>query len=453
MNLLWNGIEISVNLVEVGLYLFLINSKFHNKTKSHIPFLLALVIGAVGLWCIAFYHVPWMPDFLFETIVVFLYAIITRKGKILLKLFWVVIGITLICATSIIAISLGLLMPGVTMDVILRQQSAARFQLLILCKLMQALLFFALATRKGHTRLFNIPIIILLILVSSTSFLMVLLLLEYGLGPAPSITSQLLMIGASMSVLVMNLIVFILFESLSRQAENNLQMQARIQQNDMLVRHSEEIAGLYDEMRGWRHDYHNHLQVIHGYLQLKKYDKLEAYLKGIENNITGMEMPINSGNLLVDAIISSKILLASNQNIDTHANIQVPTHLKMSETDMCVLLGNLLDNAIEACQRIIEPEVKRFIEVEIRAIKGHLYITVRNSTSGNVRMLDNIFLSDKNGRHHGVGIRHIDEITGKYEGYISRSHENCVFETTIMFPLEKIIQPVLQTSETECILT
>ena len=221
-----------------------------------------------------------------------------------------------------------------------------------------------------------------------------------------------------------------------------------LQQYDMQTRHNEEIKGLYDEMRGWRHDYHNHLQVIHGYLQLEKYGKLEAYLKEIEGGITGMEMPVNSGNSLIDAIVSSKILLARNQGIQASASICVPSDLSMDDTDLCVLLGNLLDNAVEACERITDPEAKRFIEIEMRLMKGHLHITVGNSTNGNVRMMGPRFLSDKNGRYHGIGIRHIDEITEKYGGYINRRHENCIFETNIMLPIKKVFQPGLQTFET-----
>ena len=425
MNWVWYCIEISVNIIEVGLYLFLINSKFPNRTKSVWPYLIALFVGTAGLSYIGLCHVTWIPDYLFETGVVFLYALTTRKGKFLQKLFWIVIGITLICAAGIIGISSGMLLPGVTMDIILRQQSVARIQVLIVCKLLQTIIFFILALRKESQRLISLPVMILLIFLSATSFSTVLLLLEYGLGPDPSTASQFLMLGASMSVLAINLVVFVLYESLSRQAENNLQMQAKIQQNDMLMRHSEEITGLYDEMRGWRHDYHNHLQVIHGYLQLKKYEKLGAYLEQIERSITGMGLPVNSGNLLIDAIVGSKILFARNQNIQTDADIEAPSDLKMNDTDLSALLGNLLDNAVEACQRIADPGAKRFVEIEIRIIKGHLHVKVRNSTNGALRMQGANFLTDKSGRHHGVGIKHIDEITAKYGGYISRSHENC----------------------------
>jgi len=444
----WYCIEITVNLVEVALYLYLINSKCPPKYNRIISFVIALVAGATGLSYISFYNVTWIPDFVYELSIVMLYALLTRKGTILIKTFWALVGIALICATALIGISVGLLLPGVTTDVILREQSATRFQLLILCKLMQAILFFFLAARKEGRPLNNKFSIIALIFVSATSLLTVSLLLEYGLGPAPSAASEFLLIGASMSILVINLVVFVLYESLSKQAENNLKMQATLQQYDMLMHHYEEIRGIYDEMHGWRHDYRNHLQAIYGYLQLKKYEKLDDYLKELEKSITDMETTVSSGNVLIDAIISSKLLVARNQNIQTSENIYAPPALNINDTDMCILLGNLLDNAIEACQRITGMEMNRLIEIEIKTIKGHLHITVRNSTNGIVRMSGAKFLSVKTERFHGIGIRHIDEITSKYDGYVNRKHKNCVFETNIMLPLESTCIAPLQTTET-----
>ncbi len=447
MNWLWYGIEISVNLVEMGLYLFLINSKCPPKRKEKFSFGVALVVGSIGVFFINFYSMKFPPDYLYALSIVFIYTLIARKGKMLLKLFWAFLGVALICATALIGVSVGLLLPGVTTDIILREHSVTRFELLILCKLMQAILFFLLTTHKEPGCLNSTPIIVTFIFVSATSLLTVALLLEYGLGPVPSSASEFLLIGASMGILVINLVLFVLYESLSKQAQNNLQMQAELQRYDMLMRHYEEIMSIYDEMRGWRHDYHNHLHVIHGYLQLEKYDKLKSYLKEIEQSITDMEMSVNSGNLLIDAIVSSKLLFTRNQDIQTRVNIYAPPVLSINDSDMCILLGNLLDNAIEACQRMIGVDTKRFIEIEIKTIKGHLHITVRNSTNGIVRKLGASFLTDKKEKYHGIGIRHIDEITDKYEGYVNRTHDNCVFETNIMFPIEYVCSTDLQTAE------
>lgn len=435
MSLMWTGVEVAVNFVEILLFLLLINSKFPKRFNGHVPFILTLVIGTVCMSYIVYYPIAWLPDYVLEPFIVALYTFFMRKGKPWRKLFWLSIGITLISTTAILGITVGLLLPGVTNEMILMQHSATRLNLLIFCKLLQTVLFFPLATRKDSARLTSIPIMLSLILVPATSFLSLLFLLEYGLKVPSSAMNQLLMMATSLSVLFINIVVFILYDSLSVQAENNLQMQVKLQQTEMLMHHSEEIAGLYEEMRGWRHDYHNHLQVIQGYLQLGKYDRLGEYVDKLESHISAQHMPLDCGNELIDALISMKASLAEKQNIKCDIRIHVPGRLRITDTDMCALLGNLVDNAIEACQRIESTEPAKFIDIKMHTIRGQLYIHLRNSTSEKTHQLGHTFVTRKAGRNHGIGLRHIDEIVSRYDGYISRCIENNIFETKIMIPL------------------
>jgi sensor histidine kinase regulating citrate/malate metabolism len=249
------------------------------------------------------------------------------------------------------------------------------------------------------------------------------------------------MVVESLCILIIDLIVFALYGSLSRQAEKNLQMQAQIQQNEILIRHNEEIAGLYNEMRSWRHDYHNHLQVIQGYLQLGRFDKLIDYVNNLEDSIVYKPMPIDSGNPLIDALVGVKMLYMQKQNINANINIHVPSNLNVSDSDLCVLLGNLIDNAVEACQRITT-DINRFIELEMHALKGQLFIRIRNSTNSSVNMVGTKYLSEKPGRHHGIGMKHIDGIVARYNGYINRIYENSIFETNIMLPIESEVEEI-----------
>ena len=443
MSLLWIIVEISVNFVEVLLFLLIINSKFPNKTQSIMPAIFALLFCTIGVSCIGLLHITWFPEYIFEPLVMLIYALVTRGGIIRLKLFWSVLGISLICLVNYMGIVIELLIPGLTLDLLMRPQTIVRFQFLVLCKLLQLIVTVILIKRESFNNLKS-GSIILLIIAPVMSIVTITVQVEYGLGPVSSSVRQLLLASTCVSILLINIILFVLYESLSRQAKNNLQMQANLQRYDMLISHYEEIKSIYDEIRGFWHDYHNHLQVVNGYLELQQYEKLKKYLHEIEDSMGGIEMRVNSGNMLIDAIVSSKLLLIKNQNISVSVNIYVPPVLSISDIDMCILLGNLLDNAIEACQRMTGSSAKRFIEIDLKTIKGQLHITVRNSTNGILRMVGSHFLSDKRGKYHGIGIRNIDEITNKYDGYINRKHENCVFETNIMFPIEQACQNELQ---------
>lgn len=434
MSIAWTGIEAAVNLIEVFLFLYLINSKFPNKTDSRIPFFIALTAGTVGMTLISLGVITWIPDFILEPAIVFIYVVVSRKGRLFSKIFWTLIGAAIICAIAILGISLGLQLPGATLETISYQQSATRLQLLIFCKLVQFIVIYFLAKKRNIDNLSNIYIKILFIFAPLTSFLIMFLLFEYGLGPVATVTSQFLLVGASFSILLINFIIFAFYDSLSAQVENNLLMQAKLQQSDMLQKHNQEISSLYEEIRGWRHDFHNHLQVLHGYLQLGKYDKLENYLNDMKDS-SDVLLSACSGNTTIDAIFGTKMIIARNHKIAFSTDIQVPSCLTCKDTDLCILLGNLLDNAIEACDKIENPDQEQFISVEMKVLKNQLYIHVRNSTNGVVKMSGSTYISDKAGSFHGIGLKHIDEIAEKYGGYVNRKHELCLFESQIMIPL------------------
>ena len=205
-------------------------------------------------------------------------------------------------------------------------------------------------------------------------------------------------------------------------------------QNDLAARHCEEVENIYKQMRGWRHDYHNHIQVMKAYVAGKQIDVLDDYLSMLNKDLTSVDTIIKTGNVMVDAILNSKITIAESRKISVNAKAVVPKALSVQDVDLCVVLGNLLDNAIEACEKIID-EHKRFIRVYIGIHKELLYISVTNSTGGEIRKSGSNYLSTKALSSHGFGLVRIDKISEKYNGFVDRQSEEGVFATEVMLPL------------------
>ena len=107
--------------------------------------------------------------------------------------------------------------------------------------------------------------------------------------------------------------------------------------------------------------------------------------------------------------------------------------MQIEDWELCKVLSNLLDNAMEACLEIADEE-KRFIRVYIDIVKKQLYISVTNATEGRVRKLGGVYRSGKLG-HSGFGLLRIDSIAAKYHGFVNRQTEDGVFATEVMFPL------------------
>lgn len=210
-------------------------------------------------------------------------------------------------------------------------------------------------------------------------------------------------------------------------------------QSDLLQKHCEEVENMYRQTRGWRHDYHNHIQSMKAYLAMGETGKLGEYLDRLDEDLTSVDTVVKTGNVMIDAVLNSKVSLARHKHIAVEAKAIVPSRLDVSEIDLSLMIGNLMDNAMEACLRI-ENESERFIRVYIDVIKGQLYIYVMNAVNGRPgkRQEENRqvrYLSTKEGRDHGFGLMRIDRVVERCKGYIDRQDEENVFATEILLPL------------------
>lgn len=205
-------------------------------------------------------------------------------------------------------------------------------------------------------------------------------------------------------------------------------------QNDLVKKHCEEVENMYRQTRGWRHDLKNHMQTMKAHMQMGEYAVLEAYLNELDTDLTTVDQVIKTGNVMMDAVLNSKLSLARAKGISVEAKAIVPEKLQISEVDLSVVLGNLMDNAMEACLKI-EEEEKRFLRVYIDVLKGQLYIYVMNSMEGKPKRFGKLYLTTKDRRDHGFGLMRIDKVVEKYHGYLDRQNEEGVFATEVMLPL------------------
>lgn len=207
-------------------------------------------------------------------------------------------------------------------------------------------------------------------------------------------------------------------------------------QNDLIEKHYEEVEAMYRQVRGWRHDYKHHIQTMKAHLVMKQYGELEQYLDELDVDLTTVDTVVKTGNVRIDAILNSKLGVAKSKNIEINAKAIVPKELPLSEVDLCTIIGNLLDNAIEACQKEDESE-RRFIRVYIDILKEQLYIYVSNSMSDSIKKQGNTYLTTKSG-DHGFGLMRVDKVVARYGGYLNRQHEEGVFVTEIMLGLKNV---------------
>ena len=203
-------------------------------------------------------------------------------------------------------------------------------------------------------------------------------------------------------------------------------------QRELIDTHYQEVETMYKKMRGWRHDYKNHIQTMKVLADKGDLEAIKEYLNKLEDDLSTVDMVVKTGNAMADAILNSKISLAKSKGINVKVDAHVPVKLKMSELDLCVILGNLLDNAIESSMSL--PEEERLIRVYMVMKNTQLYISFTNFTAVKKQIKQSNLFKTTKGDGHGFGLIRIDGIIEKLDGYLSRNSEDGAFTTEILIP-------------------
>ncbi len=214
--------------------------------------------------------------------------------------------------------------------------------------------------------------------------------------------------------------------------EKRIDRKVATYQRELIETHYAEVENMYRSMRGWRHDYRNHIQTMKVYAENGDLEAIKRYLDELDDDLTAVDTVIKTGNPMTDAILNSKISLARSKHIEVRADAHIPVLLKISEIDLCCIIGNLFDNAIEASLEL--PEDKRMIRVYMDMKGSKLYISFTNFTAGKkLRSVSGRFASTK-GRDRGLGLVRVDTIVERLGGYLSRASEDGAFTTEVLLP-------------------
>ncbi len=203
-------------------------------------------------------------------------------------------------------------------------------------------------------------------------------------------------------------------------------------QSDLMKKYCDEVESVYRKMRGWRHDYHNHIQAMQASMALGRYEEVNEYLRELNDDLTRVDTVLKTGRVMVDAILNGKISLAVREDIPVNAKASIPEALKMNDVDLCVVIGNLLDNAIEENRRLSKDQ--RFIRIYIGTKNTYFYLSVTNA-AGKKRDREGFgFLSVK-GAGHGFGLARVRAIVKRQEGFFCIDSEDGGFTAEVLIPI------------------
>ena len=188
----------------------------------------------------------------------------------------------------------------------------------------------------------------------------------------------------------------------------------------------------YRQTERLRHDMKNHIIALSALSRNQEWEKIDDYLRNMEDIVldAGGDM---TGNKAVDALLYQKRKQAEEENIKWECDVQMPKGCYINEFDLCVLFGNILDNALEACERIQSGQ-GHFINIQAKTVKKCFLLEVKNSMDRTEKYVDG-FTNKGDSQEHGIGLLNVGDVVHRYNGVMNIEVEKGIFVISILMPL------------------
>lgn len=251
-----------------------------------------------------------------------------------------------------------------------------------------------------HTLNYQILVLLLVVIAYSISFAIIYLLIRNNLDSS-------------------------YYKRLNETMEENVKEQ---------VNHYNQITRANEDLRRFRHDYKNLKLGLSICLEQNDVKGALEYLNGCDDIIEHDYILYKTGHPIVNAIISDKAFQAKEDNIKITFDGLIPIDA-LNSVDLCIVFGNLLDNAIEACRKF-EDGKEKTISVTAVQRSNYLFVIITNPTTENVKIRDNSIQSTKgNNSLHGIGLYSVKDVVNKYSGHLYLSCKNKIFKAEADFSL------------------
>lgn len=238
---------------------------------------------------------------------------------------------------------------------------------------------------------------------------------------------------AAAGLMAINIIVYFLLENIIeaneiREKQNRMEQQFVFQEQKY-----EQASQSFKSIGSVVHDTNKHLVYLNECIGRCEYDEAKRYIGTAIEHIDKSYKRINTGFLPVDALVSNSLNIAESNNVTFKSDIKIEKErINVERYDFCVALGNLLDNAVEAARKVVNPD-DRYISVSIITADNSIIIHIENSSE---RMTNSDFKTDKkNVLLHGYGISNVKMISEKYGGVFTIERRESSCEATLIFPI------------------
>lgn len=242
----------------------------------------------------------------------------------------------------------------------------------------------------------------------------------------------------SIFILLVFLAMIFLIQMISKTYQENMKLAEQIHMHEKNKERNKTILQSTKSLQKWKHDYSNHLAVIHELIKSESYHQLSQYVSQQRESLPQTFPIISTGHPIIDAILTDKYAIAQSEHISFLYSVVLPNHFPINDIEITGILGNLLDNSIEACINIEQKkDTPPLIKVFLKPQRSMFHIHVENSSPGNYLykrngQLDSTKTDQKN---HGKGLTHVKEIAERHSGFCNITAEKDCFTADVYIPL------------------
>lgn len=398
-------------VIEVFLGLFLLTHVFRPKIFPHRK---VLAVGYFLVYASIMIHQDiWKTShsadiyplfLLLHIVLLFLFALIFCEGNFIFKLFLPLVFVSIITLSGSPVILLQQCLPF-SSEMLSIENSIHIWSSLILVLITLFLISFQIDTTAHYPFSYYMT----MIAASIINMISITLLKEYS-GVFPYVN----LVGCC--TLLLELLIYYMIWQSTKEYTKNTELSLIRQQQEYQIRHMEELSHIVADYHQLRHDMKNHFACMDGFLSQEKYQELKDYFYSLSNVLYSLDNQIETGNEIANQVINLKYARAHQLNIPMEIDAILPKKLEIPDYLFCAVLSNLLDNAMEASEKIKEPAVY----VKLHIVKSYLSITVKNRIEPWQQESAISHKTTKSNPHlHGIGLRIVEETVIAYNGISS----------------------------------
>ncbi len=236
-------------------------------------------------------------------------------------------------------------------------------------------------------------------------------------------------------LMTLSLVASIQVADISREfAVSSVHLASAREQIAMQTEYYDALSTQINEVRAIRHDFRHFVSVMGRLSDEGRYEELSRFLDKYAVEVDTEPLPVFCENAVANSILGFYSLRLKEQGIHFHCTCRITKEISVSDSNLCVVLGNALENAMEACIKLGNP-LARFVSIEAGTMNGQLLIKIVNSYNGTVKQTDGQYLSSKETPSHGIGLQNIQKVVKACGGYVKTEHSEMVFTLMAAFPV------------------